>query len=987
MRLAGIMALIGAVVIGYFLIWGGGSGGGANTIPDVPTPPPGPGQIAAGPSGLMAGEGMHVQFTDPEDPSKVTGELRSRSVEPQDARRYLVVEPQMWLYQDDGSTVMVKAADGRLYMPSQSQEPESGRLEGGVVVHLYDPRDDGSRVTTEGNDEPVMIARTEWLDFDMALGEASTDSTLTVDTEQVSFTGHRLRARFDELRERLVFLEVLDGGRIAYTPADKTDSPPPAPVTPEQPRASSDPSRKLGQAKPSGESPKPVEPEPVLYYTTIEQEVALWQAGRVLEADLLEIWARTFDNALRDSAIRRVEFAETGARQARAPVMTPLVPTVVAMAVGASQPEQAESDVITLEWVGPLRVQPVEDAEQLLDDDLTFRFSSEAADGVTLRDDESHAQGAMQSLAYRATTARIDAVGSASEPGWLDAPDQGRVEFEQAHVDLANGLVSLTGRALAQASENDSQISCTNGADLALHFIDAKVSTLLREAIFNGNVVATNGQASAIGEIARGSFALDSDETGAVISRLEQFHLEGDDQSVAQLVQGEDEALEGRVIDVTLVPGPDDEPDPSYIAVTGDVHGRQRDAQLTAGSLEAELSRNDDGDLVIDRADADGGVHFVRTGDDIEIAAESLQAWPKEERVTFAGEQSMVRRGTASIHGRQIDLDGAHRRVNVFGAGRFDDKLGSGTTASWSREMVFDDDEGLLECHGDVIAVIQRDELTKDTIRAMRVFARMEPVDPDSAKQPSGLDALDGSMEDLVGERQLVSAVAIGEVEEIENGLPAIIQSIEHEVVIDADGHETLHPARAMLLEGPRIQLGEGGDRLDVPAAGRLVVADQREPNEPVREEDMTAARGQAMFTWTGDFSFDRRAGEAVMQRGVRATMIEPDVQRVTLLDAERMIALLSEEEAGQPSLSGARAEGAVYLAQKDEGVTSFEVIADALMLDNIAKTAEATSADGNVVTVFEGSRPTPATAKMFFFDLEAGRWEVRSPGMITTPR
>jgi hypothetical protein len=62
-------------------------------------------------------------------------------------------------------------------------------------------------------------------------------------------------------------------------------------------------------------------------------------------------------------------------------------------------------------------------------------------------------------------------------------------------------------------------------------------------------------------------------------------------------------------------------------------------------------------------------------------------------------------------------------------------------------------------------------------------------------------------------------------------------------------------------------------------------------------------------------------------------------------------------------------------------------MIADVLKMDNIRKTAEAIASEGNVVTVFEGARPTPATAKRLMFDLASGRWEVREPGMITSPK
>ena len=120
------------------------------------------------------------------------------------------------------------------------------------------------------------------------------------------------------------------------------------------------------------------------------------------------------------------------------------------------------------------------------------------------------------------------------------------------------------------------------------------------------------------------------------------------------------------MIDVTLVAGPDDEPDPSVVTVAGDVLGRQGDSVLNAGALEATLSRNEEGDLVVDQANAGGGVHFTRASDDIEVTATELLAWPEAERATFVGEESMVRRRTASVFGDQIEIDGStssHQRV------------------------------------------------------------------------------------------------------------------------------------------------------------------------------------------------------------------------------------------------------------------------------------------------------------------------------------
>jgi hypothetical protein len=150
------------------------------------------------------------------------------------------------------------------------------------------------------------------------------------------------------------------------------------------------------------------------------------------------------------------------------------------------------------------------------------------------------------------------------------------------------------------------------------------------------------------------------------------------------------------VIDVKLVAGPEEEPDPSHIEVFGDVRGVPGESVLSARTLTADLERDEEGDLVVTSAHAEGGITFARAGDDIEAVAAELTSSPSNEQVTLLGADSMVRQRTAKFFGEQISLDGAARRISGFGAGRLDDEDGSGTTAAWSREMVFVDSTGEL---------------------------------------------------------------------------------------------------------------------------------------------------------------------------------------------------------------------------------------------------------------------------------------------------
>lgn len=999
------MAVAGALVLGAFFVRGFLVGGEPELEETALSPPaPGPGETLGGPAGLTAGKGMRLQFTDPDDPSKVTGELLSESVEPMEGRRYQVVEPVVWLYQDDGRSLLVKAAEGRLYMPSQSREPESGRLEGGVTVQMYEPRADGTWVRSEEGATASLVAHTEWLEFDTALGEASTDSVLTIETPEMTFRGTRVRARFDEVGRRLVLLEVKDGGVMTYDPAaqsggEKTDEGAAA-SKPVRPTGEPTNAPENAQGAP-GQETVATAPNVVLYHAMFDGDVVLSQPGRAVQADLLEVWARTVDNKLRENAIRRIAFVER-ARRAMAPL--PLNPVRLAiMSVFAVQegaePKGAElegvgsddgvSKVVTLSWSGPLRVEPVKEAEELRRDELAFRFSSEAPGPVRFQDEEMEAEGEARSLSYAATTARLAMIGSASEPAWVSVANDGRLECDAAVADLANGLIQLEGRCVADAGEGRGQIRCTQGADVALHFLEGKLTSLIREAVFNGDVVAADDDSTAVGQVARGQFAMEVSDDGTPTSRLEHFHLEDAEGGLARLARGDDELLEGRVIDVDLVAGPEDEPDPSHIEVVGDVRGVQGDSVLVAKHLTADLERDDEGELVVTSAEAGGGIRFVRASDEIEAVAEAMTSLPSMEQVTLLGVDSMVRQRTARIFGRQITLDGLAKRIGVFGEGRLDDREGSGTTASWSREMAFDDSTGELECHGDVVARMEPDALSKDTIRAHRLYAVLAASEKEGEEADEDVGgALDLSVRSLAQDRVLVSALAIGSIEEMEDGDPASVQSVRYEV-LDAEAETpTYRPVQTMLLEGARIEVSEEGSHLDVPVPGRLVVSDERKKVATPDDESMSDARGRAMFTWEGTFGFDRAAGEATMLRTVKATMQEPELDRVTFLDAERVVVTFAEEEGEtQPTLAGARADGAVYMAQTVGRERVFEMIADVLKMDNIRKTAEAIASEGNVVTVFEGARPTPATAKRLMFDLASGRWEVREPGMITSPK
>jgi hypothetical protein len=177
------------------------------------------------------------------------------------------------------------------------------------------------------------------------------------------------------------------------------------------------------------------------------------------------------------------------------------------------------------------------------------------------------------------------------------------------------------------------------------------------------------------------------------------------------------------------------------------------------------------------------------------------------------------------------------------------------------------------------------------------------------------------------------------------------------------------------------------------PAAGRLLFEDRRGDGDGSASDGLST-RGTTLFEWDGAARFDRARGEAVMTRGVRLRQKPRNEQRVTELESERLEAKFAlpsgeesaagfgEEAALGARLTTARASGAVYARQGDR-----ELIADRLEYDTSAGVAQAWANDGNLVTIFDATRPIPVTGSVLRWDLRQDRIEWRDAGATTAPR
>src|SRR5690606_29938432 len=140
---------------------------------DGPARPGGPPDLA----GAM--ENARLDLLDREDRTRKIGELFLVRTEPVAERRYHIDEPSALLFLDDGRTVHVRADSGEMYIPETTGQPESGRVEGNVVVRLFPAREDGRAIDPDV-DEPSGVLRTQVLIFDRTLGELRAPGPVTV---------------------------------------------------------------------------------------------------------------------------------------------------------------------------------------------------------------------------------------------------------------------------------------------------------------------------------------------------------------------------------------------------------------------------------------------------------------------------------------------------------------------------------------------------------------------------------------------------------------------------------------------------------------------------------------------------------------------------------------------------------------------------------------------------------------------------------------
>lgn len=902
--------------------------------------------------------------------NRETGELEYRmtweSLDPQEGGVFRLTSPRAWIYQP-GRTIEVTAQTGRLRWPSREREPESGLLEGDVLIVARERTAAPGLADEQGQE--LMRVRTANLNFHSTLGELRTAESVRIDSPGVTMTGKGLTLRFSQERARpLTYFRIDEGGHLDYAP------------TPDSRTASAKPPRteSAGPGKP--DKPTALPGTIALYRAQFSGNVRLASIERTVESEQALIWARLVDGRLTPQAVGGWERARSADRQ-----------EITGKPESTASTEDLTSDgAFTLQWTGPFEARAVlEEPQELATDDVFLRLLSPSGGGVRMADLRSGASVKCVTFDYGATTRAMALFGAGPVGVTLSVPDQVEVATGRFEVNLTNGIGALPSPGIAKAigraadvddpaferGQRPREIRWQDRVDFRLDAEHGPVGSggtiTPRDVVLSGAVEAREGAALLQGDSLRVVFAeADPNSQSAAEPSVSRLVAEG--SALAQDGTG------GRITADSLdVAFEQDQTSgrsvPAFAGARGAVHAERAGESLRAGMVDATLATDAKGRTEIASLEARLGVEtrLVRreAGEDadstVEVKAERMSADRSVGVVELQGSPATIGRTrgaeTMTISGASMRLEDSEtaRGLTVFGAGAGaftipQKKSGGYATAQidWRGSMVFDDRAGRVEALGEVAGFAEMGEVERHTLKGQRVLMTIGP--------------------DSEGKRSLTSALVEGAEPP---GEPAEVELRRY--APRAEGGPPKLEGMAF-MRGPAIELDAVSLTLKSPGAGLLLIEDRRDAaSSPPGQAELGAhgARGTTVFEWKGGMALSRTTGEGQMDKGVRVRHRHAGIEDITELQCETLRVFLAEAPAGSDAqamrLERAEAIGAVFARHK-----TLQLVADRMDYDASRGVIIAAAAPGNRVTVYDEAKGRHFVAEAAEVDLATGSWK-----------
>ena len=852
--------------------------------------------------------------------------------EPLESGRYSVTDPQARIILDDGRSIEITSRTARFVRRGSSNEPQSGEFRGDVKIRLLEPT---------GVDEVGLTIATDSLRFDSTLGELRTTDPVVATSAETEFKGEGLTAVYSEADRKLLYLRIEKGESLSWTPADPSAAP--------------------GQAQTSRPGSSTTRAAQTDHYRTVfTGPITIESGSRTVEAERLEVWSTLLDGGFSSEAISRIRVA-TGdaARPGDAP------PTEAIVSANADEP-------VVMRWSGPLEIQPLaQKPDELANDELFVRLASPTQGLVRVRDTEAGVEASGVAFEYGLTSGAFTIAGVGQRGVTITATDRGEALGGRFEANLLEGVGAFPGPGtlrLTGAAADDSpldqygqplprDVSWQGRADFTMaKSTDGSILGALTRAVFTDGVLARDQGQEAEGMVVRLDFLERAGQS--VLSRVALI-----DQ--ASLLAADGGRISAKRIDLSF---DDRASDPESILIQtasaeGDVRAAQGDDSIRAELVEVGFRQGDDGKAEVETFRAELGVEIaLGAGEErITAVADSVRANPLDDTAELIGEPAVLRRGSATLRGRALRLDGERGAIDAFGPGEAEYLLAGASEgalpyemirATWNSAMSFDDSTGHAEFAGD--ATLQGDQgtLLRDTARAERITARFERVE-------DGQAVVDENAAIPGGDRRLVRAEFFSARYEGTSQTDVEIESRRYET--NTDGKDAL--AQLLFLSGERVIVDGPSQGVTVPTPGRLVIEDRRSDGKPDAQRNGSAlggasSRGTTMFEWQGSLAASRVTGDATISNAVLVRHLPLDATQTVELEAERVSAIAPPNN-GEVLVDRVEASGAVYVRSGRR-----QMSADRLIFSPPQSTIEAFPALGNVVTLFDPQVGSPLIAR-----------------------
>jgi len=925
-----------------------------------------------------------------------TGRVEYRIVaehfDPEEGGIFRLTRPEFRMY-SKGSIVHVTAAEGRIYQPSREQEPESGDLDGGVVIRIQAAGDQGEPI---GSPDEATIIQTRRLHFESVLGQVETDAEFTIESPGVSVRGSGITLRVSDVRDRLQYFAT-KRGEIRVRPdalrrSETGTTPTQSPEATVQARESS--------------------LRTDLYSIEADGPITLSQAGSEIESDRAMLWARLIDGELPEGAVASLDdgTAQTGASQSTS-----------SHGVEPETGDGFEREVVLM-WQGSLVVRPLASVPvELAQDDLYVRFAGEGAP-VTLTSGPQGARGECGALDYGFTSRRLAMQSSnpASSVVLAD-PQTGEITSRGIELDLGTGEGVLTGPLLIRLSEEAdgtagsasslrrlaAEGNCTFVLDGVARDFGQGNGWRLKEATLQESVEAKDGEAWVRGDTLQAHFAAPAgSESGP--SRLSRLVVRGN-AAAAPFGAEAGPPVPDRQTDIKA-----DELQVFFAesSETGDivpvlasavgspVHATYAGDALFAGSIEARFREGDADRLELSRFESHTDITITGLGGEW-VQADEIRADSEANSVDFIGAPARIglrsEAGDAMLQSESMRFDARPeaQALTVFGAGsgsftpspasRADGFPYRSVSLTWNDAMFYSDVEGRAEALGDVVIIGEDPGAKRDLGRGDRLVVEITP------RSEGGEQS----------ERELIS-VLIEAIEAARESEPSSGRSDPLGAELElrryasrSDPSAAAGLEQLLFVSGSAISVKDRTASIEVPGAGRLLVENRRSPESPgVAGQATIDARGTTLFDWHDGLTIDRSAAMgagrgplvATMKGTVQIRHLAPGASAATAIDCDIVNAEFMPEESqtggGGGTLRRIDAKGAIFVRH-----LNLKILADELAYDAASSEVLVSAAPGRRITMFDESEGRRITAEAAAVDLVSGEWRIVRGGATTFPQ